>query len=58
MSVVKFLPFFINFCVSYFIFPFPLLSGFGGLAVSMASGTQVHGFKPGRSRQIFQAKNP
>jgi hypothetical protein len=33
-------------------------SGFGGLVVSMlASGTQVHGFAPGRSRQIFRAKN-
>jgi hypothetical protein len=32
-------------------------SGFGGLAVSMlASGTQVRGFKPGRSRRIFRAK--
>jgi hypothetical protein len=32
---------------------------FGGLVVSMlASGTQDRGFKPGRSRQIFQAKNP
>jgi hypothetical protein len=31
--------------------------GFGGLVVSMlASGTQVRGFKPGQSRQIFQAK--
>jgi hypothetical protein len=29
-------------------------SGFGGLVVSMlASGTQVRGFKPGQSRQIF-----
>jgi hypothetical protein len=29
-------------------------SGFGGLVVSMlASGTRVHGFKPGRSRRIF-----
>jgi hypothetical protein len=32
---------------------------FGGLVVRMlASGTQVRGFKPGQSRQIFQAKNP
>jgi hypothetical protein len=32
-------------------------SGFGGLVVSiLASGTQVHGFKPGRSRQIFWVK--
>jgi hypothetical protein len=30
---------------------------FGGLVVSMlASGTQVRGFKPGRSRRIFRAK--
>ena len=30
--------------------------GFGGLVVSMlASGTQVCGFKPGRSRWIFRA---
>jgi hypothetical protein len=29
--------------------------GFGGLAVSvLASGTQVRGFKPGRSRRIFK----
>ena len=29
--------------------------GFGGLVVSMlASGTQVYGFKPGRSRWIFR----
>jgi hypothetical protein len=36
------------------------LSGFGGLEVSvLASGTQVRGFKPGRSRLIFQSgKNP
>jgi hypothetical protein len=33
------------------------LSGFGGLVVSaLASGTQVRGFKPGRSRRIFRAK--
>jgi hypothetical protein len=32
-------------------------NGFGGLVVSMlASGTQVRGFKPGRSRRIFRAK--
>jgi hypothetical protein len=31
-------------------------SGFGGLVVSMlASGTQVRGVKPGRSRRIFRA---
>jgi hypothetical protein len=31
------------------------LSGFGGLGISMlASGTQVRGFKPGRSRWIFK----
>jgi hypothetical protein len=31
------------------------VSGFGGLVVSMlASGTRVRGFKPGRSRWIFQ----
>jgi hypothetical protein len=31
-------------------------SGFGGLVVSMlASGTQVRGLKPGRSRRIFRA---
>jgi hypothetical protein len=35
-------------------------SGFGGLAISvLASGTQVRGFKPGRSRRIFKGgKNP
>jgi hypothetical protein len=34
-----------------------LSKGFGGLVVSMlASGTQVRGFKPGRSRRIFRAK--
>jgi hypothetical protein len=33
-------------------------SGFGGLVVSMlASGTQIRGFKPGRSCRIFRAKN-
>jgi hypothetical protein len=32
-----------------------MLSGFGGLGVSvLASGTQVRGFKPGRSRPIFK----
>ena len=32
----------------------PCIDDFGGLAVSMlASGTQVCGFKPGRSRWIF-----
>jgi hypothetical protein len=32
----------------------PPESGFGGLVVSMlAFGTQVRGFKPGRSRRIF-----
>jgi hypothetical protein len=32
-------------------------SGFGGLVASMlASGTQVRGLKPGRSRRIFRAK--
>ena len=32
-----------------------LIDGFGGLVVSMlASGTQVCGFKPGRSRWIFR----
>jgi hypothetical protein len=32
-------------------------SGFGGLVVSMpAFGTQVRGFKPGRSRQIFRGE--
>jgi hypothetical protein len=31
------------------------LSGFGGLGVSvLASGTQVRGFIPGRSRRIFK----
>jgi hypothetical protein len=35
-----------------FYMPF---SGFGGLGVSvLASGTQVRGFKPGRSRRIFK----
>jgi hypothetical protein len=34
--------------------PIPEHSGLGGLVVSMlASGTQVRGFKPGRSRRIF-----
>jgi hypothetical protein len=32
-------------------------SGFGGLGVSvLASGTQVRGFKPGRSRRIFKGR--
>jgi hypothetical protein len=32
-------------------------SGFGGLGVSaLAFGTQVHGFKPGQSRRIFQGE--
>ena len=32
------------------------LDGFGGLVVSiLATGTQVRGFKPGRSRWIFRA---
>jgi hypothetical protein len=36
------------------------VSGFGGLGDSaLAFGTQVRGFKPGRSRLIFQGeKNP
>jgi hypothetical protein len=35
--------------------PTPKFSGFGGLGVSvLASGTQVRGFKPGRSRRIFK----
>ena len=42
-----------------FLFNFHV-DGFGGLVVSMlASGTQVCGFKPGRSRWIFYGrKNP
>jgi hypothetical protein len=33
------------------------VSGFGGLGVSvLASGTQVRGFKPGRSRRIFKGR--
>jgi hypothetical protein len=33
------------------------ISGFGGLVVSMlASGTQVRGFAPDRSRRIFPAR--
>jgi hypothetical protein len=37
-----------------------LASGFGGLGVSaLAFGTQVRGFKPGRSRRFCQGeKNP
>jgi hypothetical protein len=35
----------------------PMVSGFGGLGVSvLASGTQVRGFKPGRSRRIFKGE--
>jgi hypothetical protein len=35
----------------------PIASGFGGLGVSaLAFGTQVRGFKSGRSRRIFQAE--
>ena len=35
----------------------PLMSGFGGLVVSMlVSGTQDRGFDPGQSRRIFRAK--
>jgi hypothetical protein len=36
------------------------VGGFGGLVVSvLASGTQIRGFKPGQSRQIFFGrKNP
>jgi hypothetical protein len=35
--------------------PIYIFSGFGGLGVSvLASGTQVRGFKPGRSRRIFK----
>jgi hypothetical protein len=34
-----------------------LRSGFGGLVVStLASGTQVRGFKPGRTHRIFQGE--
>ena len=34
-------------------------SGFGGLRVSvLATGTQVRGFKPGRSRRIFRVRLP
>jgi hypothetical protein len=36
--------------------PTQTFSGFGGLGVSvLASGTQVRGFKPGRSRRIFKS---
>ena len=47
---------FINFTIFYqFYNIFPFLDGFGGLVVSiMATGTQVRGFKPGRSRWIFR----
>jgi hypothetical protein len=35
----------------------PQLSGFDGLGVSMlASGTQIPGFEPSRSRRIFQGE--
>jgi hypothetical protein len=35
----------------------PLVSGFGGLEISMlASGTQVSGFEFSRSRRIFQGE--
>jgi hypothetical protein len=36
------------------------MSGFGDIVViALASGTQVRGFKPGRSRRNFRAKkNP
>jgi hypothetical protein len=35
----------------------PVYSGFGGLVVNMlGSGTQDHGFFPGRSRQIFSGE--
>jgi uncharacterized protein (DUF1786 family) len=40
----------------FFVFTCSLM-GFGGLVVSMlASGTQDHGFEPGRSRRIFRVK--
>jgi hypothetical protein len=41
-----------------FCFPVtPCHSAFGGLGVSaLAFGTQVRGFKPGRSRRIFQGE--
>jgi hypothetical protein len=39
------------------LFEWVIVSGFGGLKVSMlASGTHVRGFKPGRSRRIFQGE--
>jgi hypothetical protein len=46
--------------MSEYLFKGLVLSGFGGLAVSaLAFGTQVRGFKPDRSRRIFQGeKNP
>jgi hypothetical protein len=48
---------YLNKPTNFFNFHTPNFSGFGGLVVSMlASGTQDHGFAPGRSRQIFQAK--
>jgi hypothetical protein len=41
----------------YFCSVFVKIHGFGGLVVSMlASGTQDHGFAPGRSRRNFRAK--
>ena len=42
-------------CVCYYLLYLTIyVDGFGGLMVSMlASGTQVCGFKPGRSRWIF-----
>jgi hypothetical protein len=43
----------VNICNSYFLIP----HYFGGLVVSMlASGTEVRGFKPGRSRRIFSGE--
>jgi len=37
--------------------PYLLNNGFGGLGVSvLAFGTQVRGFKPGRSRRIFKGE--
>ena len=51
-----------NSLLCIFIYPssWPKYDGFGGLVVSMlACGTQVCGFKPGRSRWIFfGCKNP
>jgi hypothetical protein len=43
--------------ISYFSDRIRFLTGFGDLVISMlASGTQVRGSKPGRSRRIFRAK--